>query len=174
MPARFERHGMAYHRPLLGVPGQAIRAWLAAQGIDAGSTTPATPTRRYTRNRIRHGLLPALAQAFPQFRETFARSAAMRRRRRRCWTSWPRWTCRPPASRPPSPRCSAQPRRARPTLLRHWLRSVRTARRPSAAQLDELLDQLQACTTRGHRIRIKVGTGFVERAGQRLDWYNPV
>jgi tRNA(Ile)-lysidine synthase len=38
----------------------------------------------------------------------------------------------------------------------------------SAAQLDELLDQIADCTTRGHQIRIKVGTGFVERQGERL------
>jgi len=44
---------------------------------------------------------------------------------------------------------------------------------PSAAQLAELLDQLAACTTRGHKIRIKVGTGVAERRGAELHWYNP-
>ena len=33
---------------------------------------------------------------------------------------------------------------------------------------DELLDQVAACSTRGHGIRIKVGTGFVERNGDTL------
>jgi tRNA(Ile)-lysidine synthase len=33
-----------------------------------------------------------------------------------------------------------------------------------------LLDQVADCTTRGHRIRIKVGEGFVERRGERLHY----
>ena len=44
---------------------------------------------------------------------------------------------------------------------------------PSTAQLQELLDQVNACTTRGHRIHIKVGAGFVQRSGPVLTWYNP-
>ncbi len=43
----------------------------------------------------------------------------------------------------------------------------------SAAQLDELLDQVAACTTRGHAIRIKVGAGFVERHGSQLTCIAP-
>jgi tRNA(Ile)-lysidine synthase len=57
-------------------------------------------------------------------------------------------------------------------LLRHWLRVAHTTT-PTAAQLGELLDQLAACATRGHRIHIKVGRGFVVRSGPQLDWYNP-
>jgi tRNA(Ile)-lysidine synthase len=38
----------------------------------------------------------------------------------------------------------------------------------SAAQLEELLEQVADCRTRGHRIRIKVGQGVVERQGERL------
>ena len=64
-------------------------------------------------------------------------------------------------------------RRARQAnVLRHWLR-VAHATTPSAAQLGELLNQLAACTTRGHRIHIKVGRGFVVRSGPQLGWYNP-
>ena len=44
---------------------------------------------------------------------------------------------------------------------------------PSAAQLAELQRQISACTTRGHRIRLKVGRGLVERGGAELRWYNP-
>ena len=36
------------------------------------------------------------------------------------------------------------------------------------SHLDELLDQIHACRTRGHRIRIKVADGFVQRAEHRL------
>jgi tRNA(Ile)-lysidine synthase len=56
--------------------------------------------------------------------------------------------------------------------LRHWLKTAYETV-PSAAQLDELLDQIAACSTRGHHIHIKVGAGFVQRKGALLDWYNP-
>jgi tRNA(Ile)-lysidine synthase len=52
---------------------------------------------------------------------------------------------------------------------------------PSAAQLNEWLAQVGDCRTRGHRIRLKVGQGFVVREegldrgvrGGVLGWYNP-
>ena len=64
----------------------------------------------------------------------------------------------------------SRPRQA--NLLRHWLHS-QFAAVPSTAQLAELLDQVAACTTRGHHIRIKVAAGYVERRGAGLHWYNP-
>ena len=57
-------------------------------------------------------------------------------------------------------------------LLRHWLKTAWQVI-PSAAQLRELQSQVQACTTRGHRIHIKVGQGFVSSRGPVLTWYNP-
>jgi tRNA(Ile)-lysidine synthase len=58
-------------------------------------------------------------------------------------------------------------------VLRHWLKSSFGVI-PSAAQLRELQGQISACATRGHRIHIKVGNGFVERRGAVLAWYNPM
>jgi tRNA(Ile)-lysidine synthase len=59
-------------------------------------------------------------------------------------------------------------------VLRHWLRRDHGAAAvPTQTQLQELLDQLAACRTRGHRIHLKVGAGFVERQGVVLAWYNP-
>ncbi|HMA09778.1 MAG TPA: TilS substrate-binding domain-containing protein, partial [Ramlibacter sp.] len=46
-------------------------------------------------------------------------------------------------------------------LLRHWLRTACDAA-ASTAQMDELLDQVEACATRSHAIRIKVAAGRVE------------
>jgi len=62
-------------------------------------------------------------------------------------------------------------RERRANALRHWLRSAHRAV-PSEAQLQQLLDQVEACRTRGHGIRLKVADGFVERDGTRLRWYN--
>jgi tRNA(Ile)-lysidine synthase len=55
-------------------------------------------------------------------------------------------------------------------LLRHWLTLEHS--QASAAQLQALLVQVKACTTRGHHIDIKVGRGFVRRDGGVLRCYN--
>jgi len=52
-------------------------------------------------------------------------------------------------------------------LLRHWLRSQHGTQ-ASAAQLQQLLHQVAACRTRGHRIELKVGQGRVLRCGAYL------
>jgi tRNA(Ile)-lysidine synthase len=64
----------------------------------------------------------------------------------------------------------SRPRQA--NAVRYWLKT-RFQVIPSTAQLEELLDQLDACTTHGHRIHLKVGQGFVQRNGEVLNWYNP-
>ena len=42
------------------------------------------------------------------------------------------------------------------------------------AQMDELLDQVAACTTRGHRIHLKVAAGYVAREGECLCYRAPI
>ena len=59
------------------------------------------------------------------------------------------------------------PRQA--TVLRHWL-AMAHAQTPSSAQLAALSAQIDACRTRGHRIHLKVGRGFVQRRGGAIDW----
>ena len=166
MPASFVRHGMTFERPLLGVSGPAIRAWLDQQGVRY-IDDPTNADTAFTRNRIRHELLPALEKAFPQFRETFARSARHAAQAQQLLAEIAAQDIALVGD-PPVIAALHQLTRARQgNVLRHWLRSSHDAA-PSAAQLDELLDQIEACTTRGHRIRIKVATGFVERVDDRL------
>ena len=75
MAAQWQRGGLLYRRPLLGVSSANIRAWLAGQG--AGFIEdPSNVDERFTRNRIRARVLPALQACFPQFRDTFARSSS--------------------------------------------------------------------------------------------------
>ena len=62
-------------------------------------------------------------------------------------------------------------RERRANALRLWLRRDHQAV-PSEAQLQQLLDQVEACRTRGHRIHLKVAGGFVAREGEGLRWYN--
>ncbi len=171
MPSRWVRAGLNYHRPLLQVPGPELRAWLSDRGT-AWIEDPSNADSRYTRNRIRAELLPALEVAFPQFRSTFARSAAHAAQGQGLLIELAELDL---AQVGVPPELTLLQRLSRPrqaNLLRHWLHS-QFAAVPSTAQLAELLDQVAACTTRGHHIRIKVAAGYVERRGAGLHWYNP-
>ena len=75
MPAQWVRDGISYYRPLLGVSATDIRAWLATRTAPY-IEDPTNADEKFTRNRIRARLLPALQEVFPHFRDTFARSAA--------------------------------------------------------------------------------------------------
>lgn len=168
MAPRFERHGMRFERPLLGVSGPAIRTWLAANEIDFVDD-PTNADIAFTRNRIRHELLPALEQAFPQFRETFGRSARHAAQAQELLSAIAADDLLA-VGNPPTLRGLQQLSRARQAnVLRHWLRTSHEAA-ASAAQLDELLDQVAACVTRGHALRIKVADGCVSRAGEQLQF----
>jgi tRNA(Ile)-lysidine synthase len=168
MPERFERHGMLFVRPLLGVSARSIRAWLAEAG-QAFVEDPTNADTAFTRNRIRHELLPALEKTFPQFRETFARSARHAAQAQALLTALAEEDLKNVGSPPSIAALQGLPRARQANLLRHWLR-VAHGVGPSAAQLEELLGQVAACTTRGHGIRIKAATGFVERSGDRLTY----
>jgi tRNA(Ile)-lysidine synthase len=168
MPSHWQRQGLDWYRPFLAVPGAALRAWIQSQG-HSWVEDPSNTDESFTRNRIRARVLPALAEALPAFRETFARSAKHAAQAQEILNEV---AAQDMAHIGAPPRIEALQRlsRARQALvLRHWLR-LQHATTPSAAQLNELLDQLTACTTRGHRIHLKVGVGFVQREGQHLSW----
>lgn len=166
MAPRFERHGTVFGRPLLAVSAAALRNWLQQARVPF-IDDPTNADTAFTRNRIRHALLPALEQAFPQFRDTFARSARHAAQAQELLDELATMDMQAAGSPPAIAALRQLSRARRANVLRHWLRLAH-ATAPSAAQLDELLDQIEACATRGHRIRIKVGTGVVERAGDRL------
>ncbi|MBG9387490.1 tRNA lysidine(34) synthetase TilS [Caenimonas aquaedulcis] len=171
MPRSFERHGMRFERPLLDVHAQEIRDWLRSEGIDYVEDPTNTDTA-FTRNRIRRDLLPALATAFPQFRETFARSARHAAQANGLLTALAQEDLARAGSPPAIDALRSLARARQANLLRHWLRQSHGAA-PSTAQLEELLDQVEACSTRGHAIRIKVAKGFVERTGAHLSFTAP-
>lgn len=161
MPASFERNGMRFSRPWLEVPGPAIREWLAQQGIGF-IDDPTNADTSFTRNRIRHELLPALERAFPAFRETFARSARHAAQAQALLAIVAAQDLASMQGEPSIGGLQRLPREQQANLLRHWLRSAH-GQSASSAQLEELLDQVAACTTRGHGLRIKVGQGWVLR-----------
>jgi tRNA(Ile)-lysidine synthase len=170
MPAHWQRQGLNWHRPLLGVPGAALREWLQSTG-QSWIEDPSNTDERFTRNRIRARVLPALAEALPAFRETFARSAAHAAQAQEVLDEVAEQDLAQ-VGVPPRIQALQQLSRARQALvLRHWLRQHH-ATTPSTAQLHELLDQLAACTTRGHRLHLKVGQGFMAREAQHLAWHS--
>lgn len=171
MAAQWQRGGQTYCRPLLQVSSADIRAWLQGQG--AGFIEdPSNTDERFTRNRIRARVLPALQTCFPQFRDTFARSSRHAAQAQALLVE----VAADDLLRvgvPPDIKMLqtlSPPRLA--NLLRHWLLTVHQTT-PTAAQLDELMAQIAACRTRGHQLHLKVGQGVCVRRGKGLDWYNP-
>jgi tRNA(Ile)-lysidine synthase len=171
MPAHWHRQGLAWHRPWLTLPGAALREWLQSQG-QIWVEDPSNTDEKFTRNRIRARVLPALAEALPAFRETFARSAAHAAQAQEVLNEVAEQDLAQ-VGVPPRIQALQQLSRARQALvLRHWLRQHH-ATTPTTAQLHELLNQVVACTTRGHRLHLKVGQGFVERDGVGLIFLSP-
>jgi tRNA(Ile)-lysidine synthase len=166
MPARFQRHGVHFERPLLEVSGSGLREWLAMKG-EPFADDPMNADAAFTRSRIRHEVLPALAKAFPAFRDTFARSARHAAQAQALIEEIAAQDLRVTGDPPAMAALRGLTRARQANLLRHWLKTAH-GQQASTSQLGELLDQVAACATRGHDIRIKVGTGFVRRQGERL------
>ena len=175
MPAYWRHAGIQYHRPLLAVRARDIRAWLAGRGV-THVEDPTNVDQAFTRNRIRAQLLPALDAAFPQFRDTFARSAQHAAQAQQLLEELAREDAAVAVRASDGglliARVQSLSRARQANLLRHWLRATYAAV-PSTAQLSELLDQIADCRTRGHNIRLKLGSGFAVRCGEVLTWYNP-
>lgn len=169
MPAVAERHGVTYHRPWLDVRGSQLRDALRAAG-ETWVEDPTNTDTRYTRNRIRAELLPVIEHAFPSFRQTFARSASHAAQAQTLLQEVAEQDLLL-LGNPPVIKALQQLSEARQSnVLRHWLTLEHS--QASAAQLQALLVQVKACTTRGHHIDIKVGRGFVRRDGPVLRCYN--
>jgi tRNA(Ile)-lysidine synthase len=171
MAAQWQRAGLTYCRPLLQVSGQAIRDWLQAQGARF-IEDPSNVDERFTRNRIRARLMPALQATFPQFRDTFARSS---RHAAQAQALLQEVAAEDLARIGVPPDIMALQALSTPRLanvLRHWLLGAHQVT-PTSAQLAALMAQIAACRTRAHQMHLKVGQGFCVRRGKVLDWYNP-
>ena len=172
MPAHWQRGSLHFHRPLLQVAGKTLREWLAQQG-ESFVDDPTNADVRYTRNHIRAQVMPALEAVFPQFRDTFTRSARhaaqantlLEELASEDWTKVAHAEMQLPLIRPLQAISVAR----QANVIRHWLKTL-YGEIPQAAQLSELLRQIKACTTRGHRIHLKVGSGHVQRRGSMLVW----
>jgi tRNA(Ile)-lysidine synthase len=168
MPAQWQRLGLNWHRPWLSVPGSVLRAYLR-QKDQTWVEDPTNADEQFTRNRIRARFIPVLQEAFPSFRETFARSAAHAAQAQQVLNEVAEQDLAQVGVPPNILDLQALSRARQALVLRHWLRQHH-ATTPSTAQLHEFLDQLAACTTRGHCMHIKVGQGYVVRHGPVLIW----
>jgi tRNA(Ile)-lysidine synthase len=170
MAPRFERGGVTFLRPILSVQGPQIRAWLdrfSHPYVD----DPSNQDTQFTRNRIRQGVLPALDQALPGIATAVSRTA---QHAAQAQVLLDELAATDAVTVGVPPRIKglqglSEPRQA--NLLRWWLSGIPLAT-PSAAQLAELMDQVAACTTSGHRIAIKVGAGAVVRVRDVLGFVN--
>jgi tRNA(Ile)-lysidine synthase len=171
MPTCWQRDGLTYHRPLLAVSRADIRVWLSEQGASF-IEDPSNLDERYTRNRIRARLMPALQVCFPQFRETFARSSAHAAQAQVLLEEVAVEDLIRVGVPPVIASLQALSRARQANVLRHWLRTTHQTT-PTTAQLVALMHQIAACQTRGHQLRLKVGQGYCVRLGTVLGWYNP-
>lgn len=174
MPAALQRNGVLYVRPLLQVRAQDIRGWLLANGIGF-INDPSNQNLQFTRNRIRAQLLPPLHATFPQLDQTLGRSLGHIAQAQVLLNEIAEADLQSVGAAPQGPSIRALQllgKARQGNVLRYWLR-LHHQTTPSEAQLSELLQQIAHCTTRGHQIHLKLGSGYVERQGDILTWYNP-
>ncbi|MDP2263373.1 MAG: tRNA lysidine(34) synthetase TilS [Hydrogenophaga sp.] len=172
MPERFERHGMVFGRPFLGLAATVLREYLAVRG-ESFVEDPSNTDTRYTRNRIRAVLVPAWQACFPGFRTVLARSARHAAQAQALLDDLARMDLECTGVPPTLSGLQSLSRERQANVLRHWL-GQQAGAVPSTAQMDALLVQVAACTTRGHRIHLKVADGFVTRAGPALAYTPPI
>ncbi len=172
MPAHFERSGVSFERPLLHQSAADIRAMLKAQHI-AFIEDPSNLNTAYLRNQIRHDLLPTLKTVLPHYQTTFARSIAHIAAANDLLASLAAIDLAVVGAPPKIKDLQTLDPHRQANAIRFWLKTQHSMT-PSLAQLNELLKQIAACQTRGHRIHLKVAQGFVDREGDVLRYNLPL
>ena len=171
MPSQWQSTGLHYCRPLLGVCSSDIRSWLHGRG-ETFIEDPSNMDKRFTRNRIRAQVVPALNVCFPQFRDTFVRSCAHAAQAQTLLDELAAEDLARLGAPPPIKALQSLSKARMANLMRHWL-LVSHQTTPTTAQLHELMDQVTACRTKGHQLHLKIGNGLCIRRGESLHWYNP-
>lgn len=157
-------------RPLLGVRGATLRSWLEGAGHawreDASNRSP-----RFTRNRVRHALLPLLERTCgPEARASLRALASelvgvelelARRLPELTWSTHVTFDA-PRVARTPL----ADLRELPAPLYRRALRGALLVR-TGAAPADAVLDQLIAARSTGDPLQINLRGGFRLRLGPR-------
>lgn len=163
MAAATDKLGVLFGRPFLALRSATLRSWVIETGV-VFVDDPSNRDLRFTRNRIRHQVMPVISAQFPAFVETIGRTARHAAEAANLLHEVAQADLEA-LGEPPSIfglRQLTEGRRA--NVLRLWVKRC-AGRAPSTVQLDELQRQLQSCTTRGHAISIKVAGGKVCRDG---------
>ncbi|MEO8936122.1 MAG: tRNA lysidine(34) synthetase TilS [Burkholderiaceae bacterium] len=132
-------------RPLIDLPAATLRVYVATHAL-THVEDPSNSDRRYTRNAIRHEVMPALRRIVPSIATRLAQTAAHASTMQQLLDDIGHEDLRHDASTPESEELDidrlaslSDPRAA--NALRVWL-ALRGMRAPSAAALKEMLDQL--------------------------------
>jgi tRNA(Ile)-lysidine synthase len=167
MPSQISRQGVRFVRPWLDASAAELRATLRALGTP-WIEDPSNQSSAYTRNRIRHQVLPVLESSLPGSRTTLVRTARHASQAMQLLAELADIDALAVGLPPRIADLRLLPEHRQANLLRHWLASLGT--QAQASQMAELLRQLRACQTRGHRIELRVGAGQVRRQGEHLAW----
>lgn len=168
MGERSVKHGVLFGRPFLALRAGMLRRWVQQLGV-AFVDDPSNLDQRHTRNRIRHSILPGVLQSFPSVVDTLARTARHAAEAAGLLSDLAASDLALLGNPPVLKGLQALSRARQANALRHWLQASAGAA-PSTAQLDELLNQVAHCTTRGHGIHLKVSVGHVHRVGGSLQY----
>ena len=167
MAPSFERLGVGYARPFLNISAESIKDWLRVKGQD-WIEDPTNQDTQFTRNKIRSDVIPSLYKAFPSFRQTAARSAKHAAQAQLLLNELAAEDLKRVETPPKLKLLQALSEHRCANALRFWFTSMGVI--PSQTQLQELISQIGRCRTRGHKIELKIGHGFVSRAGEVLSW----
>jgi len=166
MRAQWLQNGITFHRPLLAVSAQELKLWGASQGL-TWVEDPSNADESFTRNKIRKKILPPLLEAFPNIRETLARSAAHIAQAQSLLQELAKEDLACVGIAPHIKALQSLSESRRSNVLRYWLSEQGC--RASTAQLRELNRLIMACKTRGHDIQLKVGESCVVRKNAVLE-----
>jgi tRNA(Ile)-lysidine synthase len=170
MPAEWMRERVMWYRPLLDVPSQDIRHWLHLNGVH-WIEDPTNKDIKFTRNRIREQITPAIAKSVPTFRTAFMRSMRHCAQVQELLLDLAQSDLLEVGLPPELKKLQVLSVARKSNVIRFWLKEYHKTV-PTSAQLSELIRQVNACVTKGHQIHIKIGLGYVERRLNRLNWYN--
>ena len=168
----FLRHGVGFGRPFLAVPALDLREALRAEGVPFVDD-PSNQDQRFVRNRVRARLMPAWVDTFPGFRSAVARTSRHAAQAQLLLDDLARIDLERLGVPPQIALLQSLQRHRQANAVRYWLKKLANVS-PSEAQMNELLDQVDACRTRGHHIRIKVASGFLERSGPCLGYSSSI
>jgi tRNA(Ile)-lysidine synthase len=172
MPKKWTKNGIDYQRPLLSMSALGIRTWLHDNDI-AFIEDPSNTDIRYTRNRIRHQLIPSLANNFPHYRQVIARSIGHIAQSADLLNELAQEDLKKISINDTNQIILSEAQKFSPArlsnTLRYWLKSQHQTI-ASQAQIHELIAQITDCTTRGHKLHIKIGNGFAIRQESALAW----